>query len=55
MAKKTKKTEVEEPQIQEKEMAVKTAPVVEQPKEEPQLKSFSSNHKVACLKVDSNE
>ena len=23
--------------------------------EEPQLKSFSSNHKVACLKVDSNE
>ena len=31
MAKKTKKVEVEEPQIQEK-VAVETAPVVEQPK-----------------------
>ena len=31
MSKKTKKVEVEEPQVQE-EVAVKTAPVVEQPK-----------------------
>ena len=37
MAKKTKKVEVEEPQIQE-EVVVETAPVVEQPKARERIK-----------------
>ena len=47
MAKKTKKVEVEEPQVQE-EVAVKTAPVVEQPN--PIKKDWEVKDRVYYLK-----